>query len=259
MQPSPNLDDSADAMVLAVTLAGLVPALLVGLVVLLLVDPLPALVAVVLVVGAWVLLVRSRAATAPQRALSGLESTELRPGAEPRLENLLESVCVVSGIEQPAVRVLPDATCNALAVAGSGEATFVVTRGLLDELGRIELEAVLANLAARVKSGGARFATTALALPVPAAYTERVLRDAFGDQASVRSDLDAVGLTKYPPGLIAAFGVMDARGTAVRSASTVGAPLWVADPSSEGSAQAGAGDALSPQPLPLRIAVLEAL
>jgi heat shock protein HtpX len=180
-------------------------------------------------------------------------------GEEPRLENLLEGVCVVGGIEEPAVRVLPDRTLNAAAVADSSSATFVVTRGLLDGLGRVELEGVLANLAARVKSGSARYATTALGLPVPASYGARLLEDGFGEQSSIRSDLAAVGLTKYPPGLIAALGVMDEHGTAVGEAAPRTAPLWLASPVEGTDGGDGSGVVAAPQPLALRIAVLEEL
>lgn len=254
--PPRAFDDATDALVRALMLAGLVPALLVGVLVLVLVHPLVGVAVAVVLAGGWAALVWTRASSAADRVLAPLPARPVAAGTEPRLENLLEGTCIVAGIEPPALRLLPDESLNALTAADGRGATFVVTRGLVDSLGRVELEGVLANLAARVRSGAARYATTVLALPLPAAFAARLLDDAFGDQASVRSDLDAVGFTKYPPGLIRALATMDDRGTEVPAATTASAPLWLADPAGGPGGELGSA---TPQPLPLRIAVLEEL
>ncbi len=254
--PPRPFDDASDSLVRALMLAGLVPALVPAVIVLVLVHPLAGVAVAVLVAAAWAAFVWTRARTAANRLVAALPAQPVSAGSEPRLENLLESTCIVAGIAQPEVRVLPDQSLNALAVADGTGATFVVTRGMVDGLGRVELEGVLANLAARVRSGAARYATTVLALPMPRALAERLLDDAFGDQASVRSDLDAVSFTKYPPGLIRALATMAEGGTAVRGAPPRSATLWLADPAGGPGADVGSA---APQPLALRIAVLEEL
>jgi heat shock protein HtpX len=208
----------------------------------------------------WAAYVRNRTATADQTVLAPLGAVALDSGTRPRLENLVEGLCVVSGIEEPSLALLPDGSVNALAVAGGSGATFVLTEGLVEQLGRVELEAVLANLAARVKSGAARYVATALAVPVPRSYRSKLIRDGLGEQSSVRADLAAVDLTRYPPGLIAALAAMDRGGTQVQAAEPSSAPLWLADPAGrvlrgrDESASIDAGE-----PLSLRIAVLQEL
>ena len=256
MQPTRTLEDQTDSLVRNTMLLGLAPGLVLGVVAALLVHPLVGLVVLVVLAGGWAALVRARVGSAATATVDGLGATHLTAGGEPRLENLIESVSVVGGIEEPQVRVLSVPTLNAAAVADRSGATFIVTRGLLDGLGRVELEAVLANLAARVKQGNARFVTTVLALPLPAATRDNLLARGLGEQATVRSDLAAVGLTKYPPGLIAALGVMEQHGTAVSSAPPATAPLWLAPTGATGLAQDG--DAPS-ESLALRIAVLQEL
>ena len=257
MQPVRSLEDQTDRLVRSTMLLGLAPGLLLGVLAALLVHPVVGVLVLAVVAAGWAALVWSRVGSAGSGTVDRLGATHLTAGGEPRLENLLESVCVVGGIEEPQVRVLSDPTLNAAAAADREGATFVVTRGLLDGLGRVELEAVLANLAARVKQGNARFVTTVLALPLPAATRDNLLARGLGEQSTVRSDLAAVGLTKYPPGLIAALAVMDQHGTAVPSAPAATAPLWLAPIASAASAPQ---DGVVPsETLALRIAVLQEL
>lgn len=265
MEPPLALDDATDRLVRTVMLVGVAPALLLGIITLVLVHPLVGILIAVLVAVGWAAFVWTRVSGATARVLDPLAASGLAAGSEPRFENLLEGVCMVGGIEEPAVRLLPDTSLNALAVADASGATFVVTRGLLDGLGRVELEGVLANLAARVKNGSARYAAVVLALPLPASAVEKLLKQGLGTQSSVRSDIAAVGLTKYPPGLISALGVLDERGTRVASASPESAPLWLAAPGAANDTSApadsagAADDDVAPQPLSLRIAVLQEL
>jgi Zn-dependent protease with chaperone function len=227
MQPVRTLEDQTDRLVRNTMLLGVVPGLLLGLLATIVVHPIVGVLVLVVVAGAWAALVWTRVGAGAARAVEQLGATHLAAGSEPRLENLLESVCVVGGIEEPQVRLVSDGTLNAAAVADRAGATFVVTRGLLDELGRVELEAVLANLAGRIKQGNARYVTTVLALPLPAGTRDSLLARGLGEQSSVRSDLTAVGLTRYPPGLISALAVMEQHGTAVAGAPSATAPLWL--------------------------------
>ncbi|NLV55509.1 MAG: M48 family metalloprotease, partial [Acidimicrobiales bacterium] len=76
-----------------------------------------------------------------------LAATGARPvGAddEPRLHNLVDGLRVAMGVPEPSLWVVEDPSPNVLAVArNADESALVVTRGLLDGLTRVELEAVL--------------------------------------------------------------------------------------------------------------------
>jgi hypothetical protein len=260
MQPVRTLEDQTERLVRNTMLLGLAPAVVLGLLATIFLHPVVGLLVLLVVAGAWAALVWTRVAAAGANAVESLSATHLAAGAEPRLENLLESVCVVGGIEEPQVRLTSDTTLNAAAVADRSGATFVVTRGLLDGLGRVELEAVLANLAGRVKQGNARYITTVLALPLPAGTRDGLLARGLGAQSSVRADLTAVGLTRYPPGLISALAVMEQHGTAVGGAPPATAPLWLAPTGTQAARTSGAAaDSVDPEPLSLRIAVLQEL
>lgn len=181
------------------------PAVLVGVVVLLVlvfVQPLVAVVAA-LVVGVVVFVLVERSATS--RALAALDVAPLEEGVQPRLESLVESVCASHGINEPEVYVAPTTAIDAAVVGRSDDTRLVVTQGLLDSLDRLELEAVIARELSMFGSGV--HASTVLASvggllgPLGARLRERLL----DDRRYVAADFDAVGVTRYPPALAAAF------------------------------------------------------
>ena len=64
----------------------------------------------------------------------------------PRLHNVVEGLCIASGLPKPRLYVIEDAAPNAFATGrNSKHAAVAVTTGLLDKMNRIELEAVLAT------------------------------------------------------------------------------------------------------------------
>lgn len=95
-----------------------------------------------------------------------LAATGARPvGAddEPRLHNLVDGLRVAMGVPEPSLWVVEDPSPNVLAVArNADESALVVTRGLLDGLTRVELEAVLAHQLARIRSGEVAAGSAAL-------------------------------------------------------------------------------------------------
>lgn len=257
MQTQPSLDEAADRLEHNATFVGILPALVVG-VLLVLVHPLVgAVVALALGVG-WVLAVRTRIAAAPRHVIEGLPVSPLPEGASPRLENVLEGLCATSGVAAPEVSLVSSPAMNALVTASGTQTHLVLTTGLVDQLGRLELEGVLANLLGRVKDGSARYSTLVLALLGTSSRAAKLLGTHLGDQRAVLSDLAAVDLTRYPPGLISALSTMAEHGTQVAAAPTVTLPLWLAPagaPIPEGPVEP-VGEL---QPLSLRIAVLSEL
>lgn len=181
------------------------PAVIVGVVVFLVlvfVDPVIAIVAGLVVGGVVVFAVE---ATATGRALAALGGVPIEEGSEPRLESLVESVCAGHGINEPGLYLAKTAAVDAAVVGRSDDTRLVVTRGLLDELDRLELEAVVARELSMFGTGVQ--ASTVLASvggllgPLGGALRERLL----DDRRFVAADFDAVGVTRYPPALAAAF------------------------------------------------------
>ena len=63
-----------------------------------------------------------------------------------RLHNLVEGLCIASGLPKPRIYVIDDAAPNAFATGRNPKhAAIAVTTGLLDMMTRVELEGVLAH------------------------------------------------------------------------------------------------------------------
>ncbi len=258
MEAPEPLDAATDRIVRSAMLVGLVPAVVLGLL-LVLVHPLVGLLALVVVAGGWAFAVSARVRGARSSLIDPLGGAPLRAGQEPRLENLLDGLTVTGGVSRPEVRVRPDSSMNALVAADGDGATLVLTQGLVEGLGRVELEGVLANLLGRQRDGSARYATVVTALHGTGSRGSRLLLRGLGEQRSVRSDLAAVDMTRYPPGLIAALGEMTRAGTEVPDVSARSVPMWLASPLATTETVDASLAASTMQPLALRIAVLEEL
>jgi heat shock protein HtpX len=70
-----------------------------------------------------------------------------------RLHNLVEGLCIASGLPKPRIYVVDDQAPNAFATGRNPEnAAIAVTTGLLEKLNRVELEGVLAHELAHIKN-----------------------------------------------------------------------------------------------------------
>jgi heat shock protein HtpX len=157
-------------------------------------------------------------------------------GDAPRLENVVDGLCVANGIAHPRLMVVETAARNACVLGlNQRHSTLLVTRGLLDHLSRIQLEGVVARQLALVKSGHAALATVVAAIaPVWSGAPQRLLPA----RADLLADLDGVGYTRYPPGLI------DALQTVAAAPQIAAAPrwtrhLWIDDPVGPADGRAG--------------------
>ncbi|MBA2280825.1 MAG: M48 family metallopeptidase [Actinomycetota bacterium] len=75
------------------------------------------------------------------------------PQLFPRLHNLVEGLCIASGLPKPRVYVVDDPAPNAFATGRNPEhAAIAVTTGLLEKMNRVELEGVLAHELSHVKN-----------------------------------------------------------------------------------------------------------
>lgn len=199
--------------------------------------------------------------SAVEVVVARVPARELDADGAPRLFNLLHGLCASAGVTVPNVSVTDDDGINALVVADpshGGPADMIVTRGFVDRLERIEMEGAIAVCLARLRSGLVETQTLAVALSIaspwfiPATARRRVVAASFAAQAVFDADVKGVGITRYPPGLAAAFHAMLSGSTRVGSADARVAVLWLANPS--GESEAPSNDA-RPEPAGSRVDV----
>ena len=190
-------------------------------------------------------------------ALRLLGADAADPIRHARLFNLVENLGAHAGVPQPELFVVTDGGLNALTMGRSPRhAMLIVTSGLLEQLDRIELEAVLAHELSHIRSddiltatlavglfgvlgGPARAATgrgagaMAAYLLVPAAAVAGLgLRLSIDRHREEVADAAGVHLTRYPPALVAALEKMQRSGTVISAvtASPATAHLWLGGP-----------------------------
>jgi len=87
------------------------------------------------------------------------------PTTYARLHNLVEGLCIASGLPKPRIYVIEDVAPNAFATGRSPEhAAVAVTTGLLALMNRVELEAVLAHELSHIKNDDVLVATLAVTM-----------------------------------------------------------------------------------------------
>ena len=181
-------------------------------------------------------------ATSEQRALGTLENQQMHSDQYPRLTNLVEAICLTTGIPVPEIRILSTETRNMAAVGrSSAKSTLIVTTGLLDSASRIELEALVANRISQIAAGQTALATTALStfgLQIgiatirvrPFAFLPTNVKKRIGLELDPSDDFvnDSAGvaLTRYPPGMVEALAMMENR-NALAKAGAITDSLWV--------------------------------
>lgn len=187
-----------------------------------------------------------------------------------RLHNLVEGLCIASGLPKPRLYVVQDQAPNAFATGRNPQhAAVAVTTGLLEKMNRVELEGVLAHELSHVKNydmlvmtlavtmvgiaalladfglrmfifggsrnrdgGGANAISLliGLAFVVLAPLAARAMQAAVSRRRETLADVSAVEMTRYPPGLISALEKLRADRTVVASGSRATAHLWIEEP-----------------------------
>lgn len=225
----------------AVVLAGAAPALVLAVLAGALLVGWLGLVVLVVVTAAVAAALWQHA---PGAAVRSLELVPLgddeRESA--RLYNLVEGLCAVAGLPKPRLLVLDDPSANCLVVGLRPEDTsLVVTRGLLAGLSRVEMEGLVAHQLSHIRHGdmvlGAVSAVTVAPLAglVPA-LGRRAGHWLLGDREAA-TDVAAIGLTRFPPGLAGALEKMAANPTAPRARGVD--LLWDVPPVGRGVASPG--------------------
>lgn len=215
--------------------------------------PIPLLIGIVVGVVAWlisgtwwaglvVLLVVAAILAAAgwffadQIAVSQLGARPLATGGSQQLRNQLDELCARTGVAEPPLLTVGDGP-PAIASVGRTEPKIVVTDGLSDHLTIVELEAAVARELGRISSGATALDTVAvpfLTLPLGAfgGVRDAALRWFRSPDRDAQCDIDAVQITRYPPGLAAALEKMS------HAQSHPGRPsvahLWALGSTSEG-------------------------
>lgn len=166
-------------------------------------------------------------------AIKSLRARPLKHGEFPQLGNLVEGLVVANGFRMPLLYVVEDAAPNAAAIGRNPRRSgLIFTTGLLDRLGRIELEGVLAHGLTRVRSGGTLLDITAGLWigRLPPVLSHKLASRMLEKDSAHRADLAGVALTRYPPGLAAALKSLQCDGRVVKYNPRAYRHLWIKPP-----------------------------
>ena len=186
-------------------LAAVVPAVVVGAVLGAAVSWVIGLVAFVvlgfaLAYGLWRI--------APGVALRQVGAVPLHERDDRRLFNVTEGLCATFGLRMPDLYVVYDAVPNACALGrDAASAALVVTSGLLDTMGPIELEGVIAHELAHVKRHDNTVSVVALTLARFGG--SGLLRRCVEENREYRADVVGASAVRFPRGLLDALLLME--------------------------------------------------
>lgn len=137
-------------------------------------------------------------------------ATPAEPQKHAALFNLTESLCLTHGLDAPKLMIMEDSSPTVLAYGLQGR--ICASTGFFSQLSVVEQEAVVAHALCRIQRGHARsdalaavvfgFVLAPLGMRGLAGRCAAALR---GRHALLASDLAAVRLTRYPPGLMSAL------------------------------------------------------
>lgn len=213
-------------VVLLAVAAGLVPGLLAGVIFGAVLGVVAGVVAAVVVAVAVAVVVPRRATRFVLRLVGGgvVEEED-----EPRLANLVAGLCATFGVPRPRLWVVHDRVPNACALGRRpASAVLVVTTGLLDQLGLIEMEGVLAHELVHVKRHDTAVSETAIAVLSPLVRLtgrDGLVHAAVGRGREYRADEVAAATVRYPPGLHDALTLME-QGPEPAAASVFRGSRW---------------------------------
>lgn len=216
----PHLKTPAAVTVLVLKLAVTLILLAVGT------APLVA-VPVGIVSGTLVVWVVSRRAAA--MVLASIGGRPALIGEFPRLHNVVEGLCHTHGIDMPDLMVLDSKSGNAAVVGDRRSATIVITTGATDTLSLVELEALIAQ--ALVRCRDPHLADETLGAVIARVPGAGFIAARFGDtDRTVRIDMAAAELTRYPNGMQWALHALAEMGTVVEGYRAANAHLWLLQP-----------------------------
>lgn len=126
-------------------------------------------------------------------------------GTQPRLENLVDGLCATFGLRHPRLMLVDDPLPNSCSLGTTQRAaTLVVTRGLLDKFGLVEMEGVVAHELAHIRREDMVLSSVVTAVLGPWAWLrgdDGMLHRLLGRGREFLADSMAVAVVRYPPGL----------------------------------------------------------
>lgn len=139
-----------------------------------------------------------------------LETASLTDHA--RLINVVDGLCVVSGDRRPPLFVVQEPFPVALAIAAPRQqGIVVVSDGLLVQMDRVELEAVMAHVLWRLRNGDIGFTCYLISLKTMlgkigvGGIANWLIKKLSEDKILLWADISACQATRYPPALISAL------------------------------------------------------
>jgi heat shock protein HtpX len=226
--------------------------------------PIPVAVVGAVISGGFMWNVYRTADDVVLKMVGGLPASEYEHA---RLFNVIDGLCVVGGDARPALRVVGIEYPVALAVGMPGEVgTIIVSAGFLKSMGRVEMEAVMAHVMWRLRTGDIGITTYMLALSaaVQRFGGDNVMRSVVARVTDERivmwADVAACQATRYPPAMVSALEIVE-RAAAIPLGRIGAQPLWFATPDStrDDSNQSSSASTIgfARPPLADRIAVLK--
>jgi heat shock protein HtpX len=185
------------------------------------------------------------------------------------LFHIVENLCIASGMKMPKIYILPEAQPNAFATGRNEEhAVVAVTVGLLQKLGRTELEGVIAHELSHIKNRDTLLQTVIVILvgivsllsnfflrigfrsrsrdddsgasailmvfsiiaAILAPFAAMFIQLAISRKREFLADASGALLTRYPDGLASALEKIAADATPMRTANNSTAHLFIASP-----------------------------
>jgi len=186
------------------------------------------------------------------------------------LFHLVENLCIASGLPLPKIYIMPESQPNAFATGrNQNHAAIAVTAGLLQKLGKPELEGVIAHELSHIKnkdtllqtvvvvlvgivailadlflrmswrgrssdnennSTGAIVAVLALVAAILAPVAATLIQLAISRKREFLADASGALMTRYPEGLARALAKISADTSPMRAANSSTAHLFIASP-----------------------------
>ena len=171
----------------------------------------PFLLGVVVLLGAivWITVVNRGIESS---LLDRLDLTPVSESDHARLINVVDGLCVVSGDRRPPLFVVSESYPVALAIsAPKHQGVVVVSDGLLAEMDRVEMEAVMAHVLWRMRNGNVALTSYLIALRASLAkirlrrVADVIIGKLYEDKILLWADISACQATRYPPALISAL------------------------------------------------------
>ncbi len=141
-------------------------------------------------------------------ALTELGAQPIVDGRRERIDNIVEGICLSGGFTPPRIQVVDVSAPDAAMVArSSDDADLVVTAGALDDLSRLELEALTARALCLLESGveSATILCAAGRLLGRGSLARHFVGRHLDSKAVVLADYAGVRITRYPPALASAM------------------------------------------------------